>query len=401
MSNLARTVPEWLLKRLQNRGGSIPFSTYMDWVLHDPVVGAYGRGHLQIGPRGDFVTSPSLGADFAALLAPQLVDWLQQLVDATGSSRLLSLVETGPGEGSLAGQLALELSARWPQLASRCELVLVEPNAGMAQRQRRRLRAAPLPVRWCTFAELAEAPVCGVVLAHEVLDALAVERICSDGRHWRRQRLVLHEQAGGKPGLGLEPAESLPDELLSLLAPLDLQAPGPQRPRGWTSELHAGLHPWMSQAAAGLDQGWLLVIDYALEAWRYYAPARADGTLMAYSQQRALADPLISPGCCDLTAHLCLEQLEAAARASGWLPLGHCRQGEALLALGLAQRLHNLQGEAGSAGLAELLTRREALLRLVDPHGLGGFRWLAYGRGEQARRSGPPAFLRPPANPSG
>jgi SAM-dependent MidA family methyltransferase len=59
--------------------------------------------------------------------------------------------------------------------------------------------------------------------------------------------------------------------------------------------------------------------------------------------------------------------------------LGHCRQGEALLALGLAQRLHGLQGDPG--GLAVLLPRREALLRLVDPHALGDFRWLAFARG--------------------
>jgi len=374
----------------------------MDWALHDPEHGAYGRGRLQIGPRGDFATSPSLGPDFAALLAPQLAAWLQQLSDRCGPDGRLSLVEAGPGEGSLALQLARELAGGWPQLARRCELVLVEPNAGMAARQRLLLADAALEVRWSTFAALAARPLRGIVLAHEVLDALAVERLCSDGSRWRRQRLRLHQEQEGTGGaaLALEAGEPLPPSLLALMEHLGLGVPGPQRPGGWVSELHTGLAPWLRQAAAALADGWLLVIDYALEAWRYYAPHRADGTLMAYRQQRAWADPLLAPGDCDLTAHLCIEQLEAAARASDWRCLGHCRQGEALLALGLAQRLHGLQQNASADRLPELLARREALLRLVDPHALGDFRWLAFARGASAGAiAEAPAFLRPPPPP--
>ncbi|MEY4430420.1 MAG: hypothetical protein RLZZ533_356, partial [Cyanobacteriota bacterium] len=53
--------PPWLAERLRSAGGWVPFSTYMQWALHDPQHGAYGSGRLQVGPRGDFATSPSLG----------------------------------------------------------------------------------------------------------------------------------------------------------------------------------------------------------------------------------------------------------------------------------------------------------------------------------------------------
>jgi len=395
VSPVSSSVSEWLRARLEACGGAVPFSTYMDWVLHDPEHGAYGSGRLRIGPRGDFATSPSLGPDFAALLAPQLAQWLEQLASSSAPEGRLSLVEAGPGEGNLALQLARELGARWPALAARCELVLVEPNPGMAARQRRLLAQAPLQARWSSFAALAQAPLRGVVLAHEVLDALAVERICSDGDQWRRQLVRLQNSAAG-PMLALEPGDPLGTGLQALLEPLQLVAPGLQRPAGWTSELHSGLAPWLREAAGALQQGWLLVIDYALEAWRYYAPSRADGTLMAYRQQRASGDPLQQPGHCDLTAHLCIEQLQAAAQASGWSPIGGCRQGEALLALGLAQRLHGLQEGATPERLPELLGRREALLRLVDPHALGDFRWLAFARGARGAADPIPAFLSPP-----
>ena len=53
---------------------------------------------------------------------------------------------------------------------------------------------------------------------------------------------------------------------------------------------------------------------------------------------------------------------------------------QALLALGLAQRLHRLQ-QLPSDQLPAALAAREALLRLVDPAGLGDFRWIVYRRG--------------------
>ncbi|MFZ9282420.1 MAG: class I SAM-dependent methyltransferase [Prochlorococcaceae cyanobacterium] len=377
--------PAWLAERLRAAAGSVPFARYMDWALHDPEHGAYGSGRLQVGPAGDFATSPSLGADFAALLAPQIAQWLLQV----GAERL-SLIEAGPGEGDLAADLAAELAAGWPQLATRLELVLIEPNSGMAARQRQRLAGCPLPVRWSSFEQLAAAPLQGVLLAHEVLDALAVERVIWDGALWRRQLVALHEAAAAGPTLQLAPGEPLTRQADAALwnqlkqrGLVDADAPSAAAtglPAGWTTELHTGLTPWLQQAASAVDVGVLLVIDYALETWRYNAQVRTDGTLMAYRGQQASGDLLQEPGHWDLTAHLALESLDAAAAASGWRPLGQRRQGEALLALGLAQRLHGLQ-QREPPELAAALASREALLRLVDPAALGDFRWIAYRTG--------------------
>ncbi|MEB3264064.1 MAG: SAM-dependent methyltransferase [Synechococcus sp.] len=390
-SSAATGVPPWLRERLEAAGGRVPFRTFMEWALHDPEHGAYGAGRLRIGPQGDFATAPSLGPDFAALLAPQLAEWLTALGPGP-----LALVETGPGEGSLAADLARELARGWPELSERTELVLVEPNAGMAARQRQRLADCPLACRWSGFAELAAAPLRGVVLAHEVLDALAVERIEWDGALWRRQMVALQGEAAAEPSLRLEPGEPLEPAAAEALPALGLLPPSPQRPPGWCSELHPGVEPWLRGCAAALEAGALLVIDYALEAWRYYAPARSGGTLMAYRGQEASGDPLQQPGHRDLTAHLCVDSLLAAAAASGWRPLGHCRQGEALLALGLAERLHGLQQQP-AADLATLLARREALLRLVDPHALGDFRWIAMARSLDTPE---PLFLQEPGRPA-
>lgn len=400
-------VPDWLLQRLRAAEGHVPFRTYMDWVLHDAEHGVYGSGTLRLGPEGDFVTAPSMGGALADLLARQLVNWFEGLDRFGDPDAALSLVETGPGEGHLARQLAEALAAEKARpWRHHLELVMIEPNPGMEARQRLQLEHCRLPVRWMRFSDLASQPVQGIVLAHEVLDALAVERVVSDGSRWLRQDIALVEEPEHR--LMLVRGEPLlsGDRAWQLLQELGLPVPGPQRPSGWTSEVHVGLEPWLRDCAAGLRRGHLLVIDYARDARRYYDPRASDGTLLRYRSQRATSDPLVDPGHSDLTAHLCTDALLLAARRSGFIDQGSTSQGEALLALGLSEALHELQLPS-AAGLAERLHRREELLRLVDPHALGGFQWQAFRRcldtAEERRNSSPssetaPLFLREPAS---
>jgi SAM-dependent MidA family methyltransferase len=376
---LTPPAPPWLRERFPSAGGSVPFRTFMEWALHDPDHGYYGQGRARIGPFGDFATSPSLGDEFASLLLRQLIEWLEQIPGDP-----LSLLEAGPGEGQLMAQLTAGLVQRRPDLAARLEVVLLEPNPGMAARQQRVLQGLPLPVRWSSWEELGRAPLAGVVLAHEVLDALPVDRLVWDGTRWCWQ----HVTCDSEGGLALRFGPPLDAATLTELAPLGLPTAG-LRP-GWCTESHPGLAPWFRSCAGALRDGVLLVVDYALEARRYYAPQRSDGTLLGYRNQRTEVNPLVAPGEMDLTAHLCLETTQRAAAATGWQGLGERRQGEALLALGLAERLAATRQRA-SVNLAEELARREQLLRLVDPMALGEFRWLIF---ERASVSRPPGHLR-------
>jgi len=233
-----------------------------------------------------------------------------------------------------------------------------------------------------SWEELGRAPVAGVVIAHEVLDALPVDRLVWDGSRWCWQQVACDSEGA----LTLRAGPPLDSTALAALAPLGLPAAG--LPPGWSTETHPGLAPWFRSCAEAVREGVLLVVDYAMEARRYYAPQRSDGTLLAYRQQRTEANPLLAPGEMDLTAHLCLETTQRAAAASGWHSLGERRQGEALLALGLAERLADARQRV-SVNLAEELARREQLLRLVDPSSLGEFRWLVFERASGSRAPGP------------
>ena len=379
MEPMAASCPDWLATHLQQVGGAIPFSRYMDLALNEPEHGYYGSGRACIGTQGDFVTSPSLGSDFAALLAPQLLAWLAS-VPRTDPDQRLSIVEIGPGEGHLARDLIAQLRLSDPTVLSRIEMVLVETNPGMRQRQQALLEPVDdLPLRWCTLEQLRSAPVRGVLIAHELLDALPVERlVLRDG--CLQQVWVELEQTNGLRTTHRPLPVSLQDDINRVCRHCGIELPPPDAEEGWTTEWNSALPDWFEAVAKAVDAGVLLVIDYALEAHRYYTARRSEGTLMAFRAQQAGLSPLAQPGEQDLTAHLCIDVVAEAAERNGWAVGDQAKQGEALLALGLAQRLHALQQLPGQH-LAEALQRREALLRLVDPAGLGAFRWLTYLRG--------------------
>ncbi len=375
-----------MVTRFEQQGGAMSFRHFMELALHDPDHGAYGSGQLKVGPSGDFATSPSLGPDFAELLAVQVREWFDELA-CRCPARRLSLVEIGPGEGDLTADLIQALQHEPPAWIDRFEVVLVELNPGMEARQRQRLgETVSVPVRWSSLEALASQPVNGVVLAHELLDALPVERLTWREGELRQMGVMLQGSGDSAAPCLVWRDQPCPDWLCEQLAWVqqrcNLQLPPQGAADGWCSEWHSELPSWFEAAAKAVDQGVLLIVDYALEAHRYYSARRSDGTLLAYQQQRASGDLLADAGRADLTAHLCLETLLAFATEQGWKPLGHCRQGEALLSLGLAERLHQLQ-QLPPSELAKALQRREALLRLVDPAALGEFRWIALQR-EQA-----------------
>jgi len=136
----------------------------------------------------------------------------------------------------------------------------------------------------------------------------------------------------------------------------------------------------MRALAARFERGYLLTIDYGYEAERLYAPWRRMGTLMAFRGHSPQPDPLALPGRTDLTAHVDLTSLAAAAAAEGFAAAPPASQSEALLALGLAEQLEAARERAGS-DLAAFAEARRAADTLLDPAGLGRIRVLAQAKG--------------------
>lgn len=380
MEGSVATCPNWLEKRIDEAGGSISFSQFMDWSLNDPEHGAYGSGRLRIGKKGDFVTSPSLGPEFAELLAIQLVDWLKQLEKKLSNNQTLSLIDIGPGEGDLAKDLIISIHNSCPEICKKLNLILVEENDGMARRQKTNLKTISfVNIYWKSLKELEDSPVYGVVIANELLDALPVERIIYRNKCLYQQGVSIVKKGDDSilTFIDLPLSEEIIYSLEETCNSRDLNIPPIGISDGWSSEWHVGLDDWFSRTSRIINIGALLIIDYSLDAKSYYNPSRSSGTLLAYRNNTSSSDILRDPGHWDLTAHLCFETLDFYSKKNNFRFLGKVPQGQALLSLGLADKLYDLNSLTSNQ-ISYALNKRENLLRLIEPSGLGGFLWIAY-----------------------
>lgn len=185
-----------------------------------------------------------------------------------------------------------------------------------------------------------------------------------------------------------------------------LAANGIQLADGQHAEVCLATDEWIERAAAGLRRGVLLVIDYGHPAAELYDSARrAAGTLATYLGHQVGEDPYRAIGRQDLTAHVDVTAVEQAAVAAGLDHLGTTTQSAFLARLGIGELLVAEQTRSG-ATMQTYLEARSALIRMVDPAAMGGFRVLAFGRGlpEDASIPGLAADAEsdgaPPARPS-
>jgi SAM-dependent MidA family methyltransferase len=162
------------------------------------------------------------------------------------------VIEVGAGLGDLA---AGAMEAAGP-MAGALRWRFVEQFDRVAGWQRRRLGSASGRAEWTS--ELGEAaPVCGCVLANEVLDAFPVHVLEIAGDGDAREVLV-----------GLDGDRFV--ETLGPLSTASLEAAS----RGTAACLGVGsrfevcleLEEWFAQASRALELGYLLVIDYGISS---------------------------------------------------------------------------------------------------------------------------------------
>ncbi len=378
MNSVPASCPDWLRRKIMKMGGTISFYEFMDTVLNDTKNGYYGSGKAQIGIKGDFVTSASLSDDFSLFIAKQVEDWLTQLLNQVNIPHKLNIIEFGAGEGLLVkGIIKYFLNKR---IMEKISFKIIELNDGMRRKQFENLKYylnMGIDISWINLNELENQSINGVVIANEVLDAFPVERIqVSDGNIYR-QGISIDENKGNLVFKKINLTDEIVNGINYLQNELGINIPPENAPNEWITELHLNNSMWLENVYKKFNNGIFLIIDYAIDARRYYSNINSDGTLIAYKNQKASSDFLQSPGDCDLTCHLCNEILVNSAKRIGFEYEGFVKQGEALLSLGLAKELFEIQKDS-NLDLSKALLKREALLRLVDPICLGDFKWFVF-----------------------
>src|SRR5690349_14178049 len=156
----------------------------MELALYCPDCGFYEKEKDNVGKRGDFFTSVSVGNLFGQLLAYQFGDWFEGKAETPRTQygtrdTFLRLVEAGAHDGQLAADILGWLRERRPEIFRRLEYHIVEPSERRREWQRTTLKDFPGTVKWTpevAALKPALASSNAIIFCNELLDAMPVHR---------------------------------------------------------------------------------------------------------------------------------------------------------------------------------------------------------------------------------
>jgi len=343
---MSRTPLAEKLRRLIEANGPMTVAQYMAHCLTDPEHGYYVTRD-PLGRSGDFITAPEVSQMFGEILG----GWLIHVWDLCGAPSPVSLVELGPGRGTLMADI-LRVASRVPKFGVAAHVRLVEASPVLKARQADALKDSSFPLSWhASLDEIPPGPM--LLVANEFFDALPIRQYQRIAGEWRER--VVSLDAAGELAFGIGPGRL---------------ANGPVASEGATLEVSEPAEALVDQIAERIatDGGAALIIDYGNQR------TAGDPTLQAVRGHR-YTDPLAAPGEADLTAHVDFGALARRAIAEGAAVHGPMPQGEFLLALGLLDRAGRLGSDADEATRDQL---RAAVERLAEPYQMGDlFKMLA------------------------
>jgi SAM-dependent MidA family methyltransferase len=340
-----RSPLEQEIRRRIETAGPMSVAQFMTLCLTHPDHGYY-MTRDPFGADGDFVTAPEISQMFGELIGL----WSAAAWRAMGSPANVRLVELGPGRGTLMKD-ALRAARVLPDFRAALVVHMVEVSPVLERVQRENFVTTDVPISWHqALADVPDGPL--IVVANEFFDALPVHQavMCADGWH---ERVV-------KIGEDDEFHFSIDRDPLPLF---DRFLPDNLRPAriGEVFEWRA------DQAALELarrivsSNGVALIIDYG------HVHSAIGDTLQAIGGHD-FANPLLTPGEVDLTAHVDFQALARAAESMRARVHGPIEQGEFLRRLGIEQRASVLMADAPRP---QAMAVQSGLLRLTSPDETG------------------------------
>ncbi|MBA3450758.1 MAG: SAM-dependent methyltransferase [Chloroflexia bacterium] len=353
-------------------GGHITFAQFMELALYHPEWGYYLTPARRPGRSGDFLTAPEAHPFFGITLARQIAECWARL----GRPEPFVVREYGAGIGALAWDIIGGLSTESPACRAALAYRLVEPNRHRLAQALAAFAAEGLgeTVQGEVIAAGADAEsIAGVVLGNEVADAFAAHRLIWRDGHlregwviWNGDRFAEEEGELSPAAAAAEPEAMLRQHGISLVC-------------GERIEISPAAMTWFAAAARGIERGYAIVIDYGYPAAELYRAHRLAGTVRAHHRHTVSDDPFAHVGYQDLTAHVDFSALRETGERAGLVFAGQTTQGAFLASLGMGDLLVAL-GNDRQTTLPEYLAAQAAILRLIDPGGLGRFGVLIMAR---------------------
>lgn len=276
-----------LIKKNSDRG--ISFARFMEFALYHPEHGYYSKAR-EIGRKGDFYTSVSVGECFGMLLARKIEE-VRQLLELPEDFAVIE-------QGAHDGRLAADVLAHLPE-GTRYRIFELNPQLQAAQLE----RLGDKVDHWRDDDRPHEA---GVYLCNELVDAFPVHRIRYEGGEWRELRVVLEN------GELTQATFDLPEKLRAIARNADVAVAD-----GFETELCPAAAEWVATLPRYFKRGVFIIVDYGLTSDEFFQPERREGTLRCFRNHQATDDPFEAIGETDITYQVNFTQLQTAAVGAG------------------------------------------------------------------------------------
>ena len=280
-------VMENLAKEIKANQGWMSFEDFFDFVMYKPGLGYYSAGAKKLGPSGDFTTSPEISRLFGKTVSNQVIALLNNFESP-------SIIEIGAGSGKLAYDIINNL------INSKVDFdkyYILEVSADFIERQKQELSLLPdeafEKVIW--LDSILEAPVEGIVIGNEVVDALPFKRFTVVDH--KIQEIGVSIKNGQLTESTRDADKTLAEEVRLIEKALNRDFE-----QNYTSEIRFNIGQWLKGISSMLKSGAILFIDYGYSRQEYYAADRKNGSMICHYRNTAHENPFLNLGVQDISA---------------------------------------------------------------------------------------------------
>ena len=278
---------ENLVEEIKANEGWISFEDFFDFVMYQPGLGYYSAGAKKLGASADFTTSPEISRLFGKTVSNQVKAFLNNFESP-------SIIEIGAGSGRLAYDIITNL------INSKTDFdkyYILEVSADFRERQKQELSLLPddafEKVIW--LDSILEAPVEGIVIGNEVIDALPFKRFkVIDNKVHEIGVTIKNDQ--------LTESTRDADKTLAEEVRLIEKALNRDFEQNYTSEIRLNFGKWLKGVSSMLKSGAILFIDYGYSRQEYYAEDRKNGSMICHYRNTAHENPFLNLGVQDISA---------------------------------------------------------------------------------------------------
>jgi SAM-dependent MidA family methyltransferase len=332
MLTASNSLARILRDEIKQCGGAISFAQFMELALYCPDFGYYERKR-EIGKRGDFFTSVSVGSLFGELLAFQFAEWFgeggtRKAERGKTEKAQLQIVEGGAHDGRLACDILKWLEEFRPKIFQQVTYYILERSEQHREWQRETLATFSGKIFWCKGwrdfpSSTTGLPHTTIVFCNELLDAMPVHRLRWDKKEksWRElfvgskgDRFIWLDSKGRRPSRydPQQAAFKFAAQLLLWVGFKTMRQIEELLPDGFKMEISLAAMQWWKEAAQNIRRGKLLAIDYGFRIDELLVPEHSEGTLRSFFRHHLVDDVLANPGQQDITADVNFSALQNA-----------------------------------------------------------------------------------------